>query len=92
MSHDNKNPAYIARVYRIFPDDGQHEQLQRQFGCVRVVFNHFLWQNRQTYGDTRGFTSYQKNTTALTQLKKTDAYAWLKEVHSQVLQQSLKDL
>ena len=96
MNKQNANTkdqkSYTARVYRIFPNEAHHQQLQRQFGCVRVVFNHFLWKNRQRYGNSKKYTSYTANTKALTQLKQTEDYCWLKEVHSQTLQQSLLNL
>jgi putative transposase len=88
----NTEKSHIAHVYRIFPNEAHHHQLKRQFGCVRFVFNHFLWKNRQRYGDSKKYTSYNANAAALTQLKRTDDYHWLKNVHSQVLQQSLMNL
>ena len=92
VTQKDDTKAYISRVYRIMPNDAQHEKLQSQFGCVRVVFNHFLWKNKQVHQDTKSFTSYQNNAKALTELKRETDYRWLKEVHSQPLQQSLMDL
>ncbi|KKB00595.1 RNA-guided endonuclease InsQ/TnpB family protein, partial [Avibacterium paragallinarum] len=60
-------------------------------GCSRFVFNRALaWQNEQ-YGQDNSFKfSYTKIANLLPQWKKE--LVWLKECHSQVLQQSLKDL
>jgi putative transposase len=61
-------------------------------GACRWVFNRGLAQKKEAWErDKRSVSLYEQNK-ELAQLKKEGETAWLKEVHSQVLQQSLGDL
>jgi putative transposase len=66
--------------------------LSRHFGCVRFLFNHFLKRRIDHYDETGKGLTYHDTAAELTELKKLPEYAWLKEVNSQSLQQSLRDL
>ena len=75
------------------PNGTQIHKMKRFCGCARFVFNRALaYQNEQYQADKSFKFSYNKVTNLLPAWKKDKALAWLKECHSQVLQQSLKDL
>ena len=72
--------------YRIYPNQEQQRKLAVQFGHARYIYNRGLGQSQEKYP---GYNHLAKQ---LPILKKTSETTWLKEAHSQVLQQSLKDL
>ena len=80
-----------AFKFEIRPNGEQIRKMKRFCGCSRFVFNKALaWQNEQ-YGQDNGHKfSYTEIANLLPQWKKE--LIWLKDCHSQVLQQSLKDL
>lgn len=65
--------------------------LAQTFGCVRFAYNSALGFSKEQYdlGNKTNYNDWSKN---LTQLKKNPDFAWLKEVSSVPLQQSLKHL
>lgn len=71
--------------YRLYPTQSQKVLLNQHFGCTRWIYNYFLGmaQNEKNFN----CFSYQK---ILPELKKEQP--WLKEVNSQSLQSSLKNL
>lgn len=76
--------------YRIYPDKEQEALIQKTFGCVRFVYNHFLNDRITAYkenGESRTF--FQQNK-ALTTLKQE--YPWLQEPDKNALQNALRDL
>jgi putative transposase len=79
--------AYKCRAY---PTPEQAHVLNRTFGCVRVVWNQALAARHALYATEGKSTSYQQTDAALTELKKTPEYAWLAEVSSVPLQQTLR--
>jgi putative transposase len=81
-----------AYKYRVFPTEPQKRQLARTFGCARFVWNQALELRSKTYEETKESTSYAQTTNALTQWKKEPEKAFLKDVSSVVLQQSLRNL
>ena len=81
-----------AYRYRIYPTTQQQEQLAKQFGASRFIYNYFLRQRIDTYAETGQGLTYHGTALALTTLKKQPEYGWLKEADSQALQQSLRDL
>jgi putative transposase len=81
-----------AYHFRLYPTREQRIQLGRQFGCVRWVYNHFLARREEQYDATGKGLSYEDSTQELAALKQEEELAWLREVHSQTLQQGLKDL
>ncbi|HAA82901.1 MAG TPA: transposase, partial [Thermotoga naphthophila] len=78
--------------FRIYPTREQEEKLNKHFGAVRFVYNFFLNYTNVVYKVLGRHANYYEWASILVKLKKTDKYSWLKEVNSQSLQQSLKDL
>ncbi|STY59711.1 Helix-turn-helix domain [Mannheimia haemolytica] len=77
--------------FEIRPNGEQVRKMKQFCGCSRFVFNKALaWQNEQYEQDNHHKFSYTKLANLLPQWKKE--LVWLKDCHSQVLQQSLKDL
>jgi len=64
--------------------------LNRTFGCVRVVWNTALAERRQLWNTQGRALSYAQTDRALTALKKDPDLAFLKEVSSVPLQQTLR--
>jgi putative transposase len=79
--------AYKIRAY---PDAEQAVLLNRTFGCVRVVWNRTLAMRHARYQTERRSTSYRDTDAALTVMKKDPELAWLSEVSSVPLQQTLR--
>lgn len=81
-----------AFKYRFYPTDEQAAELSRTFGCVRLIYNKALEERtRAWYGEQRR-VSYVQSSAALTEWKKADELAFLTEVSSVPLQQSLRHL
>ncbi|MDR1530195.1 MAG: transposase [Burkholderiales bacterium] len=80
-----------AFKYELMPK-GEHIRKMKQFcGCARFVFNKALaWQNDQYLADNNFKFGYTKIANLLPAWK--EEFKWLGSCHSQVLQQSLKDL
>ena len=38
--------------FRLYPTKAQEQQISRNFGCCRYVFNHFLAQKQEHYKET----------------------------------------
>ena len=76
--------------YRLNPTEEQKVLIEKHLGCCRYVWNTFLWERKKAYEEDKKSLSYKDNAKALTQLKKE--LTWLKEVNSQSLQATLKDL
>ena len=79
-----------AYKFRIYPNKLQEEQIQKTFGCCRYVYNHYLALRKAKYEADKSTMNYYDCAKDLTLLKKEDE--WLKEVDSQALQQSLRNL
>ena len=76
--------------FRIYPTAAQREQMARNFGCCRYVFNYFLAQRQEQYRETgKAPTRFQQDK-SLTALKQE--LLWLKEADSTSLQATLQDL
>ncbi|GHU41348.1 transposase [Clostridia bacterium] len=78
--------------FRIYPNKAQEEQIRKNFGCVRFVYNYFLSKRMEKYNAGKGIYTYYEASKDLTVLKKTEGYAWLKEADSHSLQNALKDM
>jgi putative transposase len=78
--------------YRLYPNREQEAYFAKCFGCNRFVYNHFLRSIGDTYAESKKHLRYNDTAKLLTQLKQDEAYAWLSDVNSQSLQQTLKDL
>lgn len=81
-----------AFKYRIYPTKEQEVFLAKHFGAKRFVFNYFLNQRKNTYLENKKTLNYYDNAKSLTILKKQDEFTWMKEINSQSLQSSLRDL
>ena len=78
--------------FRIYPNASQKELLAKHFGCTRFVYNYFLNQRQEQYKEEGESDNYYAQAKALTELKKKEETAWLKEVNSQTLQFALRNL
>ena len=77
--------------FRCYPTPEQAQHLNRTFGCVRYVWNQALRERTDAFraGKRIGYPATDK---ALTARKQEPETAWLNEVSSVCLQQSLRDL
>jgi putative transposase len=78
--------------YKIKPNDEQIVLLNKHFGSIRFIYNYFLNERKTEYETNKNSINYYDNAKSLTELKKQDDYIWLKEINSQSLQDSLKNL
>ncbi|MFI1445436.1 RNA-guided endonuclease InsQ/TnpB family protein, partial [Streptomyces fructofermentans] len=79
--------------FRVYPEPSQRHALARAFGCARVVFNDGLRARQEAHAAGLPYvkdTDLQKQ--VITAAKRTGERAWLGEVSSVVLVQSLRDL
>ena len=79
-----------AYKYRIYPNKEQEVLINKNIGCTRFVFNHYLSERIDSYKEAQKSLNYSDNANNLKLLKKE--YEWLKEVESTSLQQTLRDL
>ena len=79
-----------AYKFRIYPNKEQKILLEKTFGCVRFVYNHYLALRKEVYETEKRTFSYKECTKDLVSLKKESSF--LKEVDSISLQQSLRHL
>jgi putative transposase len=79
--------AYKCRAY---PTPEQAAVLNRTFGCVRLVWNRTLAARHTRWHAERQSTSYTETDRALTDMKKLPDLAFLNEVSSVPLQQTLR--
>jgi len=76
--------------YRLNPTLTQEVLLNKHFGCVRYLYNHFLNQRTTVYKESQETQNYYSNAIEIPKLKKE--LPWLKEVGSQALQYAVKQL
>jgi len=80
-----------AFKFELIPNSAQVHKMKQFCGCTRFVFNRALtYQNEQYQKDNSFKFSYNKIANFLPAWKQE--LPWLKNCHSQILQQSLKDL
>lgn len=77
---------------RIYPNKNQKVLLEKHFGCVRFVYNHFLNLRNIEYKTNNINMSYYDTANELSVLKNNEEYLFLNEVNSQSLQWSLRFL
>ena len=77
--------------FRIYPNIEQKNLINQTLGCCRFVYNRGLAMREDAYksGNKIG---YSQTSAMLTDLKRSDDFAFLKQVDSIALQQSLRDL
>ena len=78
--------------FRLYPNKEQENLIQRTFGCVRFVHNTFLGKRIDAYKTEKKTLNYCACSAILTEMKRDEAYAWLKEVDSIALQQTLRNV
>lgn len=76
--------------YRLYPNKTQEKQIIQFCGATRYLWNYFLTKQKATYEEKNKFLFFAQMCSELVEEKKTNV--WLKDIHSQVLQQKLKDL
>lgn len=84
----------IKRAYkfRFYPTSEQEEILVKTFGCTRFAYNYMLRLRSYAWMQRQERIGYHESSAALTALKKQTKYAWLNEVSSVPVQQSLRHL
>ena len=81
-----------AFKYRFYPTDAQAAELLRTFGCVRLVYNKALAARTEAWYQRQERVNYNATSAMLTSWKKTDDLAFLSQVSSVPLQQTLRHL
>jgi putative transposase len=81
-----------AYQYQCSPTNEQEQVLARTFGCVRFVYNWALRKETDAYYQQGERLYYAHLPSALTELKRQEEVAWLNDVASVPLQQSLRHL
>lgn len=81
-----------AYKYRIYPTKEQEILLAKTFGCVRYVYNRALSIKTSIYETEKSGISVFDLTNQMVDWKDTEEAKWLKEVNSQALQSSLRNL
>lgn len=76
---------------RIYPNEGQTVFIDKTLGCSRFVYNQGLALRKSNYEHDLP-ANYRATNSMLTEMKAEDDTAFLKEVDSIALQQSLRDL
>jgi len=77
--------------FRSYPNKEQQNLINQTLGCCRLIYNKGLSMRSEAYKNGSK-TGYSQTSSMLTELKKTSDFAFLKEVDSIALQQSLRDL
>ena len=75
---------------RIYPTVEQVDFINKQLGCCRFVYNNCLAFRKDSYQNEHVSVSSSSAVKHITVLKKDNE--WLKNVHSKVLQQSVRDM
>lgn len=75
---------------RIYPTVEQVDFINKQLGCCRFVYNNCLAFRKDSYQNEHISVSSSSAVKHITVLKKDNE--WLKDVHSKVLQQSVRDM
>lgn len=81
-----------AYKFRFYPTPEQELNLAKTFGCARFAYNYMLRQRTDAWFQRQEKIGYHETSAMLTALKKTDEFAWLNEVSSVPVQQSLRHL
>ncbi len=77
--------------FRLYPNKQQRDLINRTFGCCRLVYNNGLAMRKDAFESGKS-AKYKETSAALTAMKQSADYSYLKEVDSIALQQSLRDL
>ncbi len=85
------NHVKRAFKYRFYPSDAQAAELSRTFGCARKVYNLALAARTEAWARQER-VNYNQTSAMLTAWKKTEELAFLNDVSSVPLQQTLRHL
>ena len=80
----------LAYKFRLYPNKSQKTLLEKHFGCNRFIYNHFLQRKITHYKETKKTIGWCQLANELKPLKKE--FAWLEDVGSQSLQQTIRHL
>ena len=80
-----------AYQYRFYPTAAQRLLLDRYFGTARWAWNHALERRSKAYRRRKESITGIDVSRAITQLKKTTRYAWIKHTPATVIVQRLRD-
>ena len=76
---------------RIYPDKSQEQYIRNLLGTSRFIYNYMLSYKINEYqNNNKKSITYNQTSKKLTEIK--NEYEWLRNVHSKVLQQTLKNL
>ncbi len=78
--------------YRLDPTDSQRQLFAQFAGASRFLYNRGLEERKTAYEKEGRSITYFGQNDELVSLKRQEGTAWLQDVHSQVLQQALKNL
>jgi putative transposase len=78
--------------FRLDPTDDQRSLFSQFAGASRFLYNRGLEQRKTTYEKDGRNIGYFEQNNELVSLKREEKTVWLKDIHSQVLQQALKNL
>ena len=81
-----------GRKCRIYPNKEQEQMLNKTFGNVRYIYNHFLSERIKAYKEDKKSISMYETMKLLTELKKDESCKWLNETDSMAYQEELKNL
>lgn len=77
--------------FRAYPNKEQQTLINQTLGCCRLIYNKGLAMRKEAYANGSKI-GYSQTSAMLTELKKQEYFAFLKEADSIALQQSLRDL
>ena len=77
--------------FRIYPNSEQQTIINQTLGCCRLIYNKGLAMRNEAHQNGNKI-GYSQTSAMLTDLKKSDDFAFLKAVDSIALQQSLRNL
>jgi len=78
--------------FRIYPSKAQAEQIQKNFGACRFIYNHFLAKQIERHKSGKDYLGLYDAAGELPELKRTKGFEWLKEADSASLGYALCDL
>jgi putative transposase len=94
MSNQRASMPTMKRAYRYrcYPTQQQAAELERTFGCVRLVYNRALEARTVAWCQDQRRVSYAQTSALLTAWKRDEELAFLNDVSSVPLQQALRHL
>ena len=70
--------ANRAYKFRIYPNDEQKSLFAKTFGCVRMVYNHWLDRKIRQYEENKTNVTYTICAKEMAAMKETEEYRFLK--------------